>query len=109
MANARHPESPPGLVWYSPLLSLIPFRWVASPLLTGVVEPYLVQGVWVLSHFAAGENRLYPDYWVITGDPRYLRYKTPTKRLCIQLTSDEWMHSYRNKTNHNTLILKKRY
>jgi hypothetical protein len=28
--------------------------------------------------FAARGNRLYPDFWVINGDPRYLGYKTPT-------------------------------
>jgi hypothetical protein len=31
-------------------------------------QTYLVRGVWLPSHFAAGGNRLYLDYWDITGD-----------------------------------------
>jgi hypothetical protein len=26
--------------------------------------------------FVAGRNRSYPNFWVITSDPRYLGYKT---------------------------------
>jgi hypothetical protein len=43
-----------------------------------VVGSYLVQGVWFPNHFSAGRNRSYPDYWVVTGDPWYPGYKTPT-------------------------------
>jgi hypothetical protein len=32
----------------------------------------------VTQPFAAGGNRSYLDLWVITGDPRYSGYKTPT-------------------------------
>jgi hypothetical protein len=28
--------------------------------------------------FTAGGNRLYPDFWVVTSDPWYPGYKTPT-------------------------------
>jgi hypothetical protein len=45
-----------------------------------VVGSYLVQGAWFPSHFAAGRNRSYPNYWVVTGDPWYLGYKTPIDR-----------------------------
>jgi hypothetical protein len=36
----------------------------------------LVRGVWFPNGFAAGENRSYPDYWVIPGDAQYPGYKT---------------------------------
>jgi hypothetical protein len=35
-------------------------------------------GCMVPQLFAAGGNWPYLDFWVITGDPRYLGYKTPT-------------------------------
>jgi hypothetical protein len=36
--------------------------------------------------FAIGENRSYLDLWVVTGDPRYSGYKTPTHTFCIDCT-----------------------
>jgi hypothetical protein len=32
----------------------------------------------IFQPFAAGGNRSYLDFWAITGNPRYLGYKTPT-------------------------------
>jgi hypothetical protein len=43
-----------------------------------VVGSYLVRGVWFPNRFATGGNWSYPDYWSVTGDPRYPGYKTPT-------------------------------
>jgi hypothetical protein len=34
-------------------------------------------GCIVPQSFAVGENRSYPDFWVVTGDPWYPWYKTP--------------------------------
>jgi hypothetical protein len=75
-ANTWHPKSLPGLVWCGPLLCLVPCRWVAPPLKTGVVGLYLVQGVWFLIYFAARGNWSYPDYSAVTGNPSYPWYKT---------------------------------
>jgi hypothetical protein len=41
----------------------------------------VVYGVWFYNCFAAGGNRSYPDYWAITGDPRYPRCKTSTRGI----------------------------
>jgi hypothetical protein len=35
-------------------------------------------GCMVPRPFCTGGNRSYPDYWVVTDDPRYLGYKTLT-------------------------------
>jgi hypothetical protein len=53
-----------------------------------VVGTYLVWGVWFPSHFSIGGNESYPDYWVITGDLQYPRYKTPT--VTPSLLSSRW-------------------
>jgi hypothetical protein len=34
-------------------------------------------GCMVLQPFATSGSLLFPDFWVITGDPLYLGYKTP--------------------------------
>jgi hypothetical protein len=42
----------------------------------------------VLQPFAAIGNRLHPKFWVVTGDPRYPGYLTPT--VAYEL-SVEWV------------------
>jgi hypothetical protein len=39
-------------------------------------------GCMVPQLFAAGGNKSYPDFLVVTGDPWYPGYKTPTRFLC---------------------------
>jgi hypothetical protein len=38
-------------------------------------------GCMVPQSFTAGGNRSYPKFWVVTGDPRYPGYLTPTKSI----------------------------
>jgi hypothetical protein len=49
---------------------------------------YLVRGVWFPSHFTAGGNRSYPECWVITDDPRYPGYTTPTCMEDVNVSND---------------------
>jgi hypothetical protein len=40
--------------------------------------PYLVQGAWFPNRLLLEGTDLYPDFWAITGGPRYLGYMTLT-------------------------------
>jgi hypothetical protein len=51
---------------------------VPLPLHPGVVGPFPGTGCLVPQPFAAGGNRLYLEFWAITGGPRYSGYITPT-------------------------------
>jgi hypothetical protein len=51
---------------------------------SGVIIPGT--GCMVTSRFTDGGNQLYLDYWVVTGDPWYPRYKTPTTLLVNRST-----------------------
>jgi hypothetical protein len=39
-------------------------------------------GCMIPQPFAAGGNRLYAEFWAITGDPQYPGYFTPTPLFC---------------------------
>jgi hypothetical protein len=43
-----------------------------------VVGPFSGMGFMVLQPFAAGGNQSYPEFWVVTGTPRYPGYITLT-------------------------------
>jgi hypothetical protein len=43
-----------------------------------VVESFSDTGCTIPLPFTAGENRLYLEFWVVTGGPRYPGYITPT-------------------------------
>jgi hypothetical protein len=51
---------------------------VAPPLQAGVVESFTGLGCMVLQPYTMGGNRLYPEFWVVTGGPWYPGYITPT-------------------------------
>jgi hypothetical protein len=42
-----------------------------------VVGPYLVCGAWFPSHLPLEGTGSYPDFWALTGGPRYSGYNTP--------------------------------
>jgi hypothetical protein len=64
------------MVWIVPGISS--FRLVAPPLQPEVVGPFPGTRCMVHQPFDARGNRSYPEFWVVTGGPRYLRYITPT-------------------------------
>jgi RAB protein geranylgeranyltransferase component A len=43
-----------------------------------VVGPYLVRGAWFPSHLVLEETGHIQNFWTVTSDQRYPRYKTPT-------------------------------
>jgi hypothetical protein len=53
---------------------LVLFRLVAPLLQPGVVGPF--PGMWCMvpQPFAVGGNRSYPEFWAVTGGPRYPGY-----------------------------------
>jgi hypothetical protein len=54
------------------------FRLLVPPFQQGVVGSYLVPGTWFLNYLPLKKTRPYPDFLVVTDDPQYPGYKTPT-------------------------------
>jgi hypothetical protein len=59
-------------------VGLVLFRLLVPPLQSGVVGSYLVWGIWFSSRLLLQGTGPYPDFFAITGGPRYPGYKTPT-------------------------------
>jgi hypothetical protein len=67
---------------------------VPLPLHPGVVGPFPGTGCLVPQPFAAGGNRLYLEFWAITGGPRYSGYITPTVAQGQRQSLDDGQNRY---------------
>jgi hypothetical protein len=68
-------------LWRRMFPGLVLFRLVVPHLQPGVVGPFPGMRCMVPQSFAAGGNRSYPEFWVVTGGPRYSGYIIPTNLI----------------------------